>query len=268
MRYAKENQIQWREDASNAKTDYLRNALRHKVIPGWKAMDKHFDEQFRATLAHLGKAQEALEFVLEQFKTKHFIKEKEHTKIAVEALNTLKPADYFLHALFAPYGFDHVDDLNQLLVAQSGKQLISQTHRLIKDRSCWLLTPMRETPDEVYSIDEKVKAIDVPIALSFGLNTEVETVDKNVACFNKKLLKFPLTLRRWKQSDYFYPNGLKGKKKLSKYFKDEKLSLLEKETQWLLCSGDDIVWVVGRRSDGRFSAQEATEDKWLIRYHA
>ena len=71
MRYAKENQIQWREDASNAKTDYLRNALRHKVIPGWKAMDKHFDEQFRATLAHLGKAQEALEFVLEQFKTKH-----------------------------------------------------------------------------------------------------------------------------------------------------------------------------------------------------
>ena len=59
---------------------------------------------------------------------------------------------------------------------------------------------------------------------------------------------------------------MKGSKKLSKYFKDEKYSLLEKEAQWLLCSGDDIVWVVGKRADQRFLANGYTKDKWLIRH--
>ena len=76
-----------------------------------------------------------------------------------------------------------------------------------------------------------------------------------------------MTLRKWKQSDYFYPSGLKGSKKLSKYFKDEKYSLLEKEAQWLLCSGEKIVWVIGKRGDQRFLADADTKDKWLIRYH-
>ena len=75
-----------------------------------------------------------------------------------------------------------------------------------------------------------------------------------------------MNLRKWKQSDYFYPIGLKGKKKLSKYFKDEKFSLLDKESQWLLCSGEDIVWVIGKRADQRFLADEKTKDKWLIQY--
>ena len=80
-----------------------------------------------------------------------------------------------------------------------------------------------------------------------------------------KLLKFPLTLRKWRESDYFYPKGLEGKKKLSKYFKDEKFSLLDKEKQWLLCSGEDIIWVVGKRVDERYSIEYHKENRWIIR---
>ena len=75
-----------------------------------------------------------------------------------------------------------------------------------------------------------------------------------------KLLKFPLTLRQWQEGDYFHPSGMTGKKKLSKYFKDEKLSLLDKENVWLLCSGDDVVWILNHRSDNRFIVTEDTKD--------
>ena len=71
-------------------------------------------------------------------------------------------------------------------------------------------------------------------------------------------IKFPLTIRKWQKGDYFYPIGLLGKKKLSKYFKDTKMSLIDKENTWLLCSNNDIVWVIGKRLDDRFKVTKTT----------
>ena len=122
-------------DSSNAKTDYLRNKLRHKVIPNWKAIYPNFHNQFSTTLVHLEQAKIALDFVIEDFKTKYFIKMEQQIKISVDELKLLNPINFYLHALFIKYGFDNVKDLNQLLHAQSGKQLFSKTHRLVKDRS-------------------------------------------------------------------------------------------------------------------------------------
>ena len=267
INYANKFNIEWREDASNEKTDYLRNALRHKVIPNWKAMDSSFHDQFRTTLGHLEQAKIALDYVINDFKTKYFVEGEQQIKISVDKLRLLNPIDFFLHALFVNYGFDHVKDLNQLLDAQSGKQLFSKTHRLIKDRSYWLLTEHIGDFNKTYSIDQNIKKIQTPITLKFGLKTKIKIPDRNIACFNKKLLKFPLTLRKWRESDFFYPKGLYGRKKLSKYFKDEKFSILDKENQWLLCSRDDIIWVVGKRVDERYSIEENSEDKLIISYY-
>ncbi len=77
---------------------------------------------------------------------------------------------------------------------------------------------------------------------------------------DKDLLSFPLHVRKWQKGDYFYPFGMKGKKKLSKYFKDEKLSLYEKENIWLLCSENKIVWILNHRLDERFKISERTEN--------
>ena len=266
MLYALENKIQWREDLSNAKTDYLRNALRHQVIPQWKKRDPNFDQQFQETLKHLGEAQDVLEDVISKFKKNNFIPQKQGFKISIDVLKVLSSLNYYLHALFAPYGFGNLADLKQLMHSQSGKQLFSSTHRLIKDRQYFLLTPIEASPSESYSIASGLTNINTPLRLFFTQEKTFKKVDSKSLMLDKSKLKFPLILRKWKQSDYFYPNGLKGSKKLSKYFKDEKYSLLEKEAQWLLCSGDDIVWVVGERADQRFLANADTKDKLLIRY--
>jgi len=267
LQYADENKIQWREDGSNAKTDYLRNALRHEVIPLWKQKEEHFDVQFQETLQYLGQAQVLLEKLVEDFKTTHFVPENGNFKISVDALKNLTSLDYYLHALFGPYGFKNLNDLKQLMQSQSGKQLFSPTHRLIKDRECFLLTVIVKSPEtESYSIDPVLSSIETPLKLSFSVQKIRQNEDSKSLCLDKSTLKFPLTLRKWKQSDYFYPNGMKGRKKLSKYFKDEKFSLVEKESQWLLCSGEDIVWVIGKRADQRFLAHAGTEKKWFIRY--
>ena len=266
MQYALENKIQWREDLSNAKTDYLRNALRHQVIPQWKKRDPNFDQQFQETLKYLGEAQDVLEDVISDFKKNNFIPQKQGFKISIDVLKGLSSLNYYLHALFAPYGFGNLADLKQLMHSQSGKQLFSNTHRLVKDRACFLLTPIEASPSESYLIDSELSAIEIPLSLSFSQEENFKKGDSKSLMLDKSKLKFPLILRKWKQSDYFYPNGLKGSKKLSKYFKDEKYSLLEKEAQWLLCSGEDIVWVVGERADQRFLANAETKDKWLIRY--
>jgi len=262
--YATENNIEWREDLSNAKTDYLRNALRHDVIPQWKKRDPNFNDRFQETLKYLSQAQALLDTIIEDFKNQNFISHQQGFKISIDALKGFPSLDYYLHALFAPFGFRTLADLKKLIDAQSGKQLFSETHRLIKDRKYLLLTTLENSATKSYTIDAEISSIDHPLKLIFSHEKTLKKGDSNSLLLDKLKLKFPLILRKWKQSDYFYPNGLMGRKKLSKYFKDEKFSILEKEAQWLLCSGADIVWVMGKRADQRFLADADTADKWLI----
>lgn len=265
LQFAHKNKIQWREDSSNAKTDYLRNVLRHEVIPQWKKRDPNFDDQFQETLKYLGQAQTLLDDVLKDFKNQNFIPWQHGFKVSIDVFIGLSSLDYYLHGLFASYGFGTLADLRKLLDAQSGKQLFSETHRLIKDRNFLLLTTLDNSASESYTIDAELTSIYHPLKLVFSHQKTFIKGGLKSLLLDKSKLKFPLMLRKWKQSDYFYPIGLGGKKKLSKYFKDEKFSLLDKESQWLLCSGEDIVWVVGKRADQRFLATPSTENKWLVR---
>jgi tRNA(Ile)-lysidine synthase len=127
------------------------------------------------------------------------------------------------------------------------------------------LTTLDNSASESYTIDAELTSIYHPLKMVFSHHKTFIKGGLKSLLLDKSKLKFPLMLRKWKQSDYFYPIGLGGKKKLSKYFKDEKFSLLDKESQWLLCSGEDIVWVVGKRADQRFLATPSTENKWLVR---
>ena len=267
MKYAKNNHIKWREDSTNEKTDYLRNALRHEVIPVWKEINPYLEERFLTTLTHLGEIQKALDYIILDLKDRYFLKEKEYIKISINQLDSLKPHDYFLFSLFNQYGFRHVSDLKKLLKSQSGKELISDTHRLIRDRSFLLLTEKTNIINKTFSISSEVRKIKDPISLKLKFKVDLEIENKNVVCFDKSMIKFPLILRKWREGDFFYPKGFNGKKKLSKYFKDEKFSLLEKEKQWLLCSGDNIIWVVGKRADNRYLANNNSKNKFQIMYN-
>ena len=261
MAYAKENKISWREDASNAEEDYLRNQLRHQLIPKWKAIQPNLIEQLEKSQQQLRMAEEALAVQCDQFIAEYFIAKEDYVAISIEVLQTLKPLTYYLHALFSPYGFTHFSDLNALLVAQSGKQLFSVTHRLLKDRGVLLLSPVAQAEDKEIFHWTPTEDLSFPIKLRLG---EHVTENAHSAILATEALKYPLILRKYKEGDYFYPVGMKGKKKLSKFFKDQKYSLLEKEQQWLLCSGGEIVWVVGQRVDARFAATSETQNPLRI----
>jgi tRNA(Ile)-lysidine synthase len=159
-----------------------------------------------------------------------------------------------------------------LLDAQSGKQVLSNTHRLIKDRIHLILTDLNDNDiqsdsEETILINENDSKIETPIGiLSFNKVDAVCKTSKTTIGVDKDTLVFPLQLRRWKDGDVFYPAGMKGKKKLSKYFKDEKLSIVDKEQVWLLTSDDKIVWVVGMRADDRFKVKKQTKNILEVKF--
>jgi len=154
-----------------------------------------------------------------------------------------------LHKLFYPYGFGNVKDLKNLLFnAEAGKQLLSATHSLVKDsKGAWLKELTAESLPPTLTYEE----LTPPFNITKG--------DPNIAFMDADKLTAPLTLRQKQAGDFFYPIGLGVKKKLSKFFIDEKYSQVARENQWLLCSGEDIVWVIAKRLDERFKITENTQ---------
>mgnify|MGYP002738631497 FL=1 len=142
--------------------------------------------------------------------------------------------------------------------AQTGKQLFSKTHRLLKNRDELLLMEITSEEDAVVAVPEQ--GIESPIQLKIERVDKMEQAADEIIYVDYDRLQFPLTLRKKRAGDVFYPFGMKGKKKLSKYFKDEKFSIFEKENTWLLCSGDEIVWVVNHRMDSRFKVDAETKN--------
>lgn len=264
--YAKEHCIDWREDASNAETKYIRNKFRHDVIPLLKEIRPMFLENFTRSLSHLNQANTILKTTVDQKRRELFIQTGDVIEIALAELKKLRPLRPYLYELFSPYGFKTVAELEQLLDTLSGKQLYSQTHRLIRNRDHLLLKELEpNATSDRYVIEAKQTAVSYPIKLSIEKSGPKTTLSSEVVLLDKEKLKFPLILRKWENGDYFYPFGMQGKKKLSKYFKDEKFSLLEKENQWLLCNGDlEIIWIVGRRLDDRFKITERTTEMLKI----
>jgi len=259
-KYAVQHQIKWREDLSNASSKYVRNKIRHEVIPILKEINPSLLESFQKTSDHLKESQQLIDESISDFKKKAVVTlENETLKIDIAKIIKTKNPKAYLYQLLKEFGFTEWNDVTHLLKAQSGKEVVSKTHRLLKDRDFLLLTEIKkEVSTLAYQIAENTSEITTPIHLTFDETTDITSSNNNSIFVDLEKLVFPLTLRKWEHGDYFYPTGMQGKKKISKYFKDEKLSSLEKENTWLLCSNDAIVWVVGKRQDDRFIAKKNT----------
>jgi tRNA(Ile)-lysidine synthase len=258
--YAQQEGLQWREDSSNASDKYLRNKLRHDVVPVLKTLNKDFEKSFASTTQHLQQAlslvQDAAVIVYKEVVTEH----ENQKHIDIKQLIRVPNYKAYLYQWLYPFGFKAWHDIYGLVYAQSGKYVLSEGYRLLKDRDVIILEPLAAANDNIYSIKEGQELITEPVKLYFQEIEEMpEEMLKNGIYVNKQLIKFPLFVRKWQEGDYFYPFGMNGqKKKVSKFFKDEKMSLSKKESIWLLCSGTDIVWVIGERADERFKVTEQT----------
>ena len=159
------------------------------------------------------------------------------------------------------FGFTAWEDIYDLVTSQSGKQVFASEFRLIKDRDYLILSPLKlETDKQEFLIESSQSKVNFPLNMLFSNVTEISVTSNSAIFVNQDMLEFPLVLRHWNEGDVFQPFGMGGKsKKISKLFKDEKLSLIEKENSWLLCSGNQVVWVVGIRQDERFKIDSKTK---------
>lgn len=260
--FATTQNLKWREDSSNNKTTYLRNNLRHSIIPLLKEINPSFIDSFKKTQEYLNESQSVLEDYILEIEDRVIVSVSEDQILYdINQIQTLNNPKAYMYLLLKPYGFTDWNEITFLLGAQSGKQISSTSHRLIKNRSHLILCKL-EAPLEVdVSIDSSESLFRIPshsIALKIESTNSNSTTSRESLLLDSESLKFPLTVRSCKEGDHFYPSGMTGKKKLSKFFKDEKMSLLDKENALLLCSDDQVVWVLGMRADNRFIATNKT----------
>ena len=265
--FAKENNLEWREDSSNASDNYLRNKLRHNVIPVLKELNPSLLSSFEKTIANLKQAQSLVDDASRIVYRKVVADINFQKRINLTELMQLPNYQAYLFQWLEPFGFSDWDSIKDLASAQSGKQVFSETHVLLKDRNELIVFPKQESEKTtLFLIEKDQKEVKFPIKMVFSKVDDISNQATNVIFVDEDMLKFPLEIRKWQEGDWLYPHGLNGKKKLSKFFKDEKYSLLDKSSTWLLCSENQIVWVVGKRMDERFKVTEQTTKILKINY--
>ncbi|XRE42872.1 tRNA(Ile)-lysidine synthetase [Tenacibaculum discolor] len=262
LTFAENNNIKWREDKSNAEIKYLRNKIRHQITPILKELNPNILNNFNKTIGHLKESQQIVNDKIEEITHQIVSKEGDLLKISIVKLLKLSNPKAYLYQLLKPYKFTEWDDVYNLIYAQSGKRILTKFYTLLKDRDFLLLLRTNEKTsfeEEHFIIREENKEITAPIKLLLKRVQEKTNTDNKSIYVDGELLSFPLKLRRWKSGDFFYPKGMLGRKKVSKYFKDEKISIVNKNKVWLLCSSkNEIIWIVGKRQDRRFLPTEKT----------
>lgn len=256
--YARNHQLTWREDSSNESDDYVRNKIRLKVLPVLKEINPSVLSSFASTLDHLHQSQSMVRDASALVAKQVMVVKDDKTIIKLNELLQLPDYRGYLYVWLKDLGFSAWDDIYRLPHASSGKKVFSDEYMLLKDREVLILSRIPEADDRKYLVDSS-GANASQVMLMIEKVNGVDNASNDCIFVDADLLRFPLSLRKWRQGDVFYPFGMTGKKLVSKYFKDEKLSEFDKATVWLLCSGADVVWVVGHRADNRFRVTSETK---------
>ena len=265
-RYASENQLQWREDSSNASDKYLRNKIRHSIVPVLKEINPELLSSFQKTQHYLQQtqtmAEDASVLVFQQVAQKA----DDEIHFNIQKLQQLPNYKSYLYQWLRGYGFTAWNDIYELTQSQTGKQIFSPQFRLLKNRHFLILSPLTETTaSQNFFIARDQKEVNFPINLSISAVNAISNAANNTIFVDAEKLVFPLELRKWNEGDVFVPFGMNGRsKKVSKFFKDEKISVIEKEKTWLLCSADQIIWIAGIRADERFKVTNTTKQIFKI----
>jgi len=268
-KFAKERSLPYREDISNKSVKYVRNRIRHHILPLLKEINPEYDQAITETINRIREFEQIGYQLIDERRHQIIKRERDRHIIEIVRLRALTPISTYAWELFSPFGFNQsvIDDILTCTDDVAGKTFFSPTHRLIKDRKHLIILPIeKEKKSRQYRIPDfkEKKKILQPLQLFFRKQSFTKTVEipisRNCASLDYKKLEFPLTLRKWAAGDAFYPFGMNKKKKISHFFIDEKFSISDKENAWLLCSGRQIIWVVGHRIDNRFRITSQTKE--------
>ena len=227
--FVKANHFSFREDSSNKETKYLRNKIRHKIVPVLLEINPEFTKILSENISRVREAEIIFREQIETLRNQIVIKDKDQILLSIKDLKKLNPLSTYLFEFLAPFGFNFsvVSDLARAIDVDPGRQFFSPTYRVIKDRNELIVTTvdpgmtMRINQDE-YLIPYDFSLLDDPIKLTLRIipKTQFFEVDPSVFTANLDLHKvtYPLKLRKWRRGDHFYPFGRNHKKKAERFF--------------------------------------------------
>jgi tRNA(Ile)-lysidine synthase len=264
--FAKENNLQFVEDSSNSTDTYTRNYFRNQLIPSLQKVFPQVENNLAENLQRFSEVEILYRQSIALHKKKLLEQKGEEVHIPILKLLKAEPLSTIVYEIIKEFSFTshQTTDVVALLQSESGKYIQSSTHRIIKNRNWLIISPNQIQFTENILIEEQDKKIEFSggvIELKKIINTQYSiSNDQLTAQLDADEIKFSLLLRKWKQGDYFYPLGMNKKKKLSRFFIDQKLSLTQKENVWVIETNKKIVWVIGLRIDNRFRITDKTKN--------
>jgi len=271
--FAIQNNLSWVEDSSNASDKYTRNYFRNKLIPAIQEVFPEVESNLSDNISRFKEVEMLYEEAVQQYKNKLLEEKGCEVHIPVLKLLKIRPLSTIVYEIFKDYNFTshQTGEIVRLLRSESGKYIESETHRVLKNRN-WLIISIAGAPlAQNILIEEGDKYVEfqggeLNVKMINAADHKLQT-KSDMAQVDAAEIKFPLLLRKWKQGDYFYPLGMQKKKKLSRFFIDQKLSLTQKEKTWVIEMDKKIIWVVGLRIDDRFKITGSTKNILQISLH-
>jgi len=270
--FVRNNRLTYREDSSNKSRKYLRNRLRHELLPVLMDIDPAFSHKLDQTIHNIRGVEDILNQKVDEVTKRIVTRKQDYIQIEIGKIKELHPLDTWIYLILQPFGFSAtvIKEIYEALDGISGKMFFSPTHRLVKDRVSLIIETLLilDVKHKEFLIDEETPGISLPFPLEFKTVPVAETLtilnNPAFACLDAEKLSYPLSLRRWHIGDRFIPFGMKGWKKVSDYLTDIKLSVPNKENTWLILSSGEVVWIVGKRIDNRFRITKQTHEVKMI----
>ncbi|MDH8702139.1 tRNA(Ile)-lysidine synthase [Dysgonomonadaceae bacterium PH5-43] len=256
INYAQSENISYAIDSTNLEDEYTRNKIRLNILPLLRTINPSVSTSILNSIENLTEVDKIYNKEINNIK--EFVFDKEKHTIDIDRLKEAASPEAVLFEILKEYQFDRdtIKNIAKAIDSQSGKEFYSPEHILIKDRNKFFIKK-QDVSDASYPLNLQTEIKDI---------SEVEiTKDNNIAYFDYDKLKLPLTMRRWQAGDKFVPFGMTGFQKLSDYFNNNKFNKFEKENTWLLCSGEDIIWIVGHRTDNRYRLNKTSQRAYIIK---
>jgi tRNA(Ile)-lysidine synthase len=262
--YAKEKQIEWVEDSSNAEEKYTRNYFRHTVIPAIEKIYPQLKQQVTDNIVRMNETALLYETAIGFHKKKLLEVNGKEVRIPILKLRRMPALNSVIHEIIKDFGFHHHEagEVIRLCEADNASYIQSATHRIIRNRKWLIITHLHAEKTSFYLIEkpgDKIQTDSIRIEVKEAETDKVKFGSEQQVYLDAAHIRFPLILRKWKQGDYFYPLGMPKKKKLGRFFIDIKLSATEKENTWVIESDKKIIWVAGYRIDDRFKILPSTK---------
>jgi len=266
IKYATKHNLKFVEDKSNNDIQITRNYFRHEIIPKFLKINKSFKNTMKNNFRILNETETIFKAKIAEALDKCTVSSEDNcVYLSINELKKLNPQYTYLYEFLNSYGInsEQTEEIIKSLDSVSGKKFLTKTHLIIKDRNCLIISKKENIKKEEFLIKQSDSFISEPFKI------KIETLDikdlKSLKCpadtaiFDYDKLQFPLKIRKFKTGDYFYPLGMRGRKKISDFFIDSKINLKQKNEIWLLTSNNNIIWIVGYRTDNRYCVDDKTK---------